>query len=115
MNLAGIAAHLTGGAVLLAGNQGRLATQRGVAGATVAKAAVTGLALGATAHSLALGERPCRPGRAGGGRHHPLRSDPNDLAGAQRQLTVLQWVIPALTGSALVLIALMGEQQRPSR
>jgi hypothetical protein len=29
------------GAVLLAGNKGRLATQRGVAGATVAKAALT--------------------------------------------------------------------------
>jgi hypothetical protein len=35
------------------------------------------------------------------------------LAGAQRQLTVLQWVIPGLTGAALVLNALMGEQQRP--
>ena len=31
--VAGIAAHLAGGAVLLAGNKGRLATQRGVAGA----------------------------------------------------------------------------------
>jgi hypothetical protein len=38
--------NLAGGAVLLAGNKGRLATQRGVASATVAKAAVTGLALG---------------------------------------------------------------------
>ena len=44
--LAGIAAHLAGGTVLLAGNKGRLATQRGVAGATAAKAALTGLALG---------------------------------------------------------------------
>ena len=37
------------------------------------------------------------------------------LAGAQRQLTVLQWVIPGLTGAALVLNALMGEQQRPQQ
>jgi len=51
VNLAGIAAHLAGGAVLLTGNKGRLATQRGVASATVAKATVTGLALAATAHS----------------------------------------------------------------
>ena len=55
VNLAGIAAHLAGGAVLLAGNKGRLATQRGVASATVAKAAVTGLALGATAYSRSWG------------------------------------------------------------
>jgi len=54
VNLAGIAAHLAGGAVLLTGNKGRLATQRGVASATVAKAVVTGLALAATAYSRAL-------------------------------------------------------------
>jgi expansin (peptidoglycan-binding protein) len=60
VNLAGIAAHLVGGAVLVAGNKGRLATQRRVATATVFKAAVTGLALGATAYSRALGERLMR-------------------------------------------------------
>ena len=66
--------NLVGGAVLLTGNKGRLATQRAVASATVAKATVTGLALGAN---------------------------------ARRQLTVLQWVIPGLIGTALVLNALM--------
>ena len=55
VNLAGIAAHLAGGAVLLAGNKGRLTTQRGVAGATVAKTALTGLALGASAYARRLG------------------------------------------------------------
>ena len=40
----------------------------------------------------------------------PSEATPRDLAGAQRQLTVLQWVIPGLTGTALVLNALMGEQ-----
>ena len=39
-------------------------TQRGVATATVFKAAVTGLALGATAFSRALGERLMRAGDA---------------------------------------------------
>ena len=43
------------------------------------------------------------------------RWTPVNLAGAQRQLTVLQWVIPGLTGTALVLNALMGEQQRPQQ
>jgi hypothetical protein len=45
----------------------------------------------------------------------PSYATPPDLAGAQRQLTVLQWVIPGLTGTALVLNALMGEQQRPQQ
>jgi len=45
VNLAGIAAHLAGGAVLLVANKGRLAGQRGVATATIAKTALTGLAL----------------------------------------------------------------------
>jgi hypothetical protein len=102
--------------VLLAGNKGRLATQRGVAGATVAKAAVTGLALGATAYSRALGERLMQAGDAPvEGGTTPSEATPKDLAGAQRQLTVLQWLIPGLTGTALVLNALMGEQQRPQQ
>jgi hypothetical protein len=64
VNLAGIAAHLAGGAVLVAGNKGRLATQRGVAGATLTKATVTGLALAATAYSRAPGERLMQAGDA---------------------------------------------------
>jgi hypothetical protein len=45
----------------------------------------------------------------------PTDDTPVDLPGAQRQLTVLLWVIWGLTGTSLVLNALMGEQQRPSR
>jgi hypothetical protein len=37
------------------------------------------------------------------------------VAKAQRQLKVLQWAIPALTGAMLVVNAAMGEQQRPAR
>jgi hypothetical protein len=37
------------------------------------------------------------------------------VATVQRQLKVLQWVIPALTGAVLVLNARMGEQQRPAQ
>jgi len=116
VNLAGIAAHLAGGAVLLAGNKGRLATQRGVATATVAKAAVTGLALAATAYSRALGQRLMEAGDVPvEGGTTPAGDTPPELTNAQRQLTVLQWLIPGLTGAALVLNALMGEQQRPQQ
>jgi hypothetical protein len=57
VNLAGIAAHLAGGAVLLGANKGRLASQRGVGRATVVKAALTGAALAAAAWSRTLGAR----------------------------------------------------------
>jgi hypothetical protein len=55
------------------------------------------------------GEAPGEGGTA------PTGDTPPDLAGAQRQLTVLQWVIPGLTGAALVLNALMDEQRRPQQ
>jgi hypothetical protein len=76
--------------VLLTGNKGRMATLRGVAGATVAKATVTGLALAATAYARALGERLMQAGDAPvEGGTTPAGDTPPDLAGAQRQLTVL--------------------------
>jgi hypothetical protein len=116
VNLAGIAAHLVGGAVLLAANKGRVASQQGVAQATVVKTALTGAALAATAWSRALGaklnqasEVPVEGGTDPGG------DTPEDMAKAQRQLKVLQWVIPALTGAVLVVNARMGEQQRPAQ
>src|ERR687891_689424 len=112
----GLATWFGGSLMGAVGIKGRLATQRGVAGATVAKAALTGLALGATAYSRALGERLMQAGDAPvEGGTTPTDDAPPDLAGAQRQLTVLQWAIPGLTGTALVLNALMGEQQRPQQ
>src|ERR671918_2272623 len=53
VNLAGIAGHLAGGAVLLGANKGRVAGQQGVAQATAVKTALTVLALGATAWARA--------------------------------------------------------------
>src|SRR5215211_3757744 len=102
VNLAGIAAHVAGGAVLLGANKGRVASQQGVAQATMVKTALTAAALAATAWSRALGP-------------DPTIDTPEDVAKVQRQLKVLQWVIPALTGAVLVLDARMGEQQRPAQ
>ena len=116
VNLAGIAAHLAGGAVLLGANKGRVASQPGVAQATVAKTALTGAALAATAWSRALGAKLNEAGEVPvEGGTDPSIDTPEDVAKAQRQLKVLQWVIPALTGAVLVLNARMGEQQRPAQ
>jgi hypothetical protein len=116
VNLAGIAAHVVGGAVLLGANTGRVASQQGVAQATVAKTALTGAALAATAWSRALGAKLNQAGEVPvEGGTDPSIDTPEDVAKAQRQLKVLQWVIPALTGAVLVLNARMGEQQRPTQ
>ena len=116
VNLAGVAAHVAGGAVLLGANKGRVAGQQGVAQATVAKTALTGAALAATAWSRALGAKLNQAGEVSvEGGTDPSTDTPEDVAKAQRQLKVLQWVIPALTGAVLVLNARMGEQQRPAQ
>jgi hypothetical protein len=116
LNLAGIAAHLAGGAVLTGSNKARLVAQKGTAGATTVKTTLTLAALAATAYARLLGARLERAGEApvqGGTTPDP--ATPEEVAGAQRQLTALQWVIPALTGALLVANARMGEQQRPNQ
>jgi ankyrin repeat protein len=116
VNLAAIAAHVAGGAVLLGANKGRVASQQGVARATVLKTALTGAALAATAWSRALGAKLDQAGEVPvEGGTDPGGDTPEDVAKVQRQLKVLQWVIPALTGAVLILNARMGEQQRPAQ
>jgi hypothetical protein len=116
LNLAGIVAHLAGGAVLTGANQGRLAGQQGVAATSAVKTALTVAALGSTAYARVLGKKLERAGDVlveGG--TTPSPTSPDEVTRAQRQLTVLQWVIPALTGGLLIINARMGEQQRPTQ
>lgn len=114
VNLAAIGAHLVGGAGLLLANKGRVVAQRGVGANTAAKAALTVAALGVTAYSRALGKKleQADGARVEGGTE-PRPDTPQDVAKAQQQLKICQWIIPALTGGIGVLNALHGEQQRP--
>jgi hypothetical protein len=114
VNLAAIGAHLVGSGVLTLENKGRIAGQRNVASTALAKTAVTAAALGATAYARALGQKVMKAGDVPvEGGTDPSAQTPPNVAGAQRKLNALQWAIPALTGSLLVMDALMGEQQRP--
>jgi hypothetical protein len=116
LNLAGIAAHLAGGAVLTGANKSRLAGQQGVASASTIKTALTVAALGTTAYARVLGKKLERAGDVPvEGGTTPIPTTPDQVTRAQRQLTMLQWVIPALTGALLVINARMGEQQRPTQ
>lgn len=115
VNLIAIGTYLAGSAVLTMGNKGRISTQKGVATTSVVKTVVTAAALGATAYARSLGQVVIAAGDVpveGGTSAAP--QTPSDVASAQRKLDALQWAIPALTGSLVVMDAVMGEQQRAS-
>jgi hypothetical protein len=115
VNAAAVGAHLVGSVGQLAGNTGRLQAQKGVGSMALAKTALTAVALGATAYSRILGrkvsEKTDVPAASG---TEPAPTTPDAVAAAQRQLAMLQWAVPALTGALVVVSSFAGEQQRPS-
>jgi len=111
---AAIGAHLVGGTGLLAANKARLVTQPGSRAVTVAKTALTGVAVGLAAYNKQLGRRAGRHGdEAPRGTTEPGPGVSRELEESQRRLRVTQWALPAVTGVLVVLGALQGEQQRP--
>lgn len=114
-NAAAIGLHLVGAVGMLRANRDRVRHQRGVIGPSVLKTALTGAALAATAYAGVLGRQvaAAQPASAAGG-VTPDAATPDAAASAQRQLAIVQWVIPALTGVLTVLGAQQGEQQRPA-
>jgi hypothetical protein len=115
VNAAAIGAHLLGSIGQLGGNAGRIHAQQGVASMALAKTALTAAALGVTAYSRVLGKKVSKqtdvPAASG---TEPAPSTPDDVAAAQRQLAMLQWAVPALTGALVVVSAFAGEQERAS-
>ena len=115
VNAAAIGAHLVGASGLLLANRGRVAAQQGVGSMTIAKTVLTAAALGVTAYSRLLGRTvSARTDVAIASATQPVEATPADVASAQKQLRILQWAVPALTGAMVVLSSLAGEQQRPS-
>jgi hypothetical protein len=83
---------------------------------SLVKTAVLAVSLGATAYSRVIGQRViANADEPAAGGTHPTTSTKLDVAAAQRQLNVLQWVLPVLTGSMVLLNALQGEMQRPNQ
>jgi hypothetical protein len=115
VNATAIGMHLLGSLALLGGNKGRVGAQEGVATMSVLKTAVTAAALGATAYSRVLGTKVSKqtdvPAESG---TEPAAATPPEVATAQRQLAMLQWAVPALTGALVVISSFAGEQQRAS-
>jgi hypothetical protein len=118
VNAAAIGAHLIGSVGQLSANRRRVARQQGVAGMSALKTLLTAAALGATAYSRVLGQRVSAagavPSKRGTKPSKRTKLAQADVAAAQEQLDLLQWVIPALTGALVVVSSYAGEQQRPS-
>jgi hypothetical protein len=114
VNAAAIGAHVLGSIGMLGTDAGRVASQKGVAKMAVIKTGLTAAALGVTAYSRVLGKRVSQhtemPAESG---TEPSAATPPDVASAQRQLKMLQWAVPAITGALVVVTSYAGEQQRP--
>ena len=110
VNAAAIGAH-----VMLTSDAGRVTAQKGARSTILLKTGLTAAALGVTAYSRVLGRRVSEqtrvPAESG---TQPSDQTPPEVASAQRQLRLLQWAVPALTGALVVVSAQAGEEQRPS-
>ncbi|MEU4788831.1 hypothetical protein AB0F95_03880 [Micromonospora tulbaghiae] len=116
VSAAAIGAHLIGGTGLLITNRRRARTQAGVTANTAVKTALTLAAVATTAYSGLLGNQIARNGTVStDGTTDPSSATPQNVATAQRQQRILQWVTPALTAVIVALGAQQGEQQRPSQ
>lgn len=111
--LGSVAAHLVSGSILAKEEKGRLGTQQAFARASAIKTALTGAAVAGTAYQQVLGQRMAKGGdQPVIGATQPSAGTAPEQASAQRQLNVLQFLIPALTGSAWIVHSANGELAR---
>ena len=111
---AAVLTHAVGGLGLIAGNKGRLAVQPEARTNTAVKAVIELVAGAVSVYSTIQGARVLKhAGEGAAGVTEPGPSSSPQLASAQRELKLLQSVLPLLTGTLIVLGAQQGEQQRP--
>jgi hypothetical protein len=108
------AAHLASLGPILWENKGRYAAQDGVMAATWIKTAVTVAGAAATFYAAILGKKVDELAEEGAqGATEPAPSASPELVKAQKQLHLLQWLIPGFAATVIVLGAKHGEMQRP--
>lgn len=113
VNAAAIGAHLAGAVGELVTESPRVLAQSGVARMSVVKTTLTVAALAVTGYSRMLGMRLEKAGHPPvEGVTEPSRDTPRAVAASQRQMKVLQWAIPAITGALIVVTSYAGEQQK---
>jgi hypothetical protein len=111
-----IAAYLVGSTLLARADRERKKHQKGLRAASLTKTALTGLALGATAYSGALGRRiheagtvPVADGTT------PMPGTPDEVAEAQGRLKLAQWAVPVQAAALIAVSSRMDEETRPGQ
>ncbi|GLY21555.1 hypothetical protein [Micromonospora sp. NBRC 101691] len=116
VNAAAIGAHLAGAVGELVTESPRVLTQSGVGRMSAVKTALTVAALAVTGYSRMLGMRLEKAGQPPvAGVTEPQHDTPRAVAASQRQMKVLQWAVPAITGALIVVTSYAGEQQKPGQ
>jgi hypothetical protein len=114
VQFAAMVAHGIGGVGLIIGNKGRLATQGEGRVNTGVKLGFTLAAIGTSLYSGVLGTRmAAHADEPVEGSTEPTAETSDEMASAQSQQRIMQWVTPAITLVLIVLAAQQGEQQRP--
>ena len=109
------AVHLVSLGPVLWENKTRFAQQDGVMRWTWIKTAITAAGAGVTLYSGVLGKKVDELASQGApGATEPSPAASPELKKAQRKLQKLQWCLPALAGTVIVLGAKHGEMQRPT-
>lgn len=107
VNAAAIGTHLVGAVGMLWANQDRVRNQKGVGTSSAIKTALTVASLGATAYAGVLGARTAKDlGAPVEASVKPSPATPENTASAQKQLRVVQWILPLLTGALTIVSAL---------
>lgn len=101
---AAMSAYAIGGLFITKDNRARIAAQQGVAPTAATKAALSGLAMAATAYAAVMGSKVA-----------DLDEESDEASAAVRRLTVARWAVPVLTGAIIVVDAQLSEQQRPAQ
>lgn len=116
VQVAAVAVHTVGSVGLILDYSTRATNDPATKQLTVVKTAVTVAAAGVTLYSGVLGRKVEQHQQEGAaGATEPGSGASQELETAQRQLKLLQWAIPALTGALIVMGAQHGEQQRGLR
>lgn len=114
VQVAAFGAHAVAGLGLLSDNKGRVAKQTGAAANTTLKTTVTVAGMGVALYSGILGRKVGKLSDQGSaGATEPRAGATDKLAKAQKKLKVLQWLLPLISGTVIVLGAQQGEMQRP--
>ena len=103
VNGAAVLAHLAGAAALTRTDASRVALQQGMGRSTAVKTAVTAAGVGVAAWSTVLNRKMAAAGPVPAqGATEPSSSTPAEVAAVQRQLKIVQWLNPLVSGAIIV-------------